>query len=81
MKSLLLCADASLNKPFIHSHRDLYCKHRCHCDPDVISLINEYTMAFNGDFLLTVCKETKHTSILSLMNTGIPSLNNLHQLT
>lgn len=75
--SSLLCADASLNRPFRYSHRDSYCTDRCHCDPDVTSLINEYTMALNGNPLVfKLWKETKH-EFCPLINTGIPCLNNI----
>lgn len=36
-----------------------YCTDRCHCDPDVTSLINEYTMALGNPFIFKLWKETK----------------------
>lgn len=72
-----LCAGASLDTHFIHSHRDLYCKDRCHCDTDVTSLISEYTIAFNGNPLLTVWKEINIHYFCPLINTGIPRLSNI----
>lgn len=75
--SSLLCADASLNRPFRYSYWDSYHKDRCHCDPDVTSLINEYTIALNRKPLVfTLWKETKH-EFCPLINRGIPCLNNV----
>lgn len=72
-----LYAGAGLDTLFIHSHRDLYCKDRCRCDTDVTSLISEYTIAFNGNPLLTAWKKINIYYFCALINTGIPRLNNI----